>query len=471
MAVLLAQHPLLFPASKLARMMTEFFPAFSWRAGDEDRPGAEAADFDRPQMIMGRSEGNVVMFSIEHRHGTYAPANGHLPPPHAVHLVIGRPSTDDDALARAVVLVAATMLAMDGDTGAHVQLDPGEPWLDATDMRSLAKTLGNDPTLSGRGRYGRPEPYDGGVSAAARDDAAKASGNLLGNFTLLLDDDVHIDWAKIDHAMNVIDPEGGWSSVAVPQGLGFITGRTKIMLIWSPEPYDRAEIEDAYGRSVWFSGDRARVARHRRYINIAIEAPDDFAAKAATAKAVTILIGLIAQQPQVAAVLNEMVSTIFSPQMVHRLVGILHSNEVPIQLWTWTAPDSMTDGNVSLTTGGLESFLGYEVEVWNAPFPSAVVGEKMSAVLRYLLINGPVIAHGDTIGASSDDQSIRCFFGTSRANRPELIKAMFVEFDIDRPRRPIKDEPAPSAPRPTPAPAMAGGFGRRATGGFGRKGL
>jgi hypothetical protein len=250
--------------------------------------------------------------------------------------------------------------------------------------------------------------------------------------------------------------------------MGMIMGRAGIMAIWSPIPMGRAAIEDACLRSFWFDGDRERVARHRQYISLNIESPDDYQARLMTAKIATFVVGALAGLPQASAVFNNGITTIFSPDMARKQVGILHADELPIQLWTWTAPNSLEDGNVCLTTGGFQPLLGYEVEVWNAPHPVAFVSEKMSQTLRYLLINGPVINHGDTIGAEPGDRSIRCFFGDSRVDRPQPTRAMFLEFDTGNaaapPRRDLPLPPSLRALQPE-APLL------RRAGGFGRKGL
>jgi hypothetical protein len=238
-----------------------------------------------------------------------------------------------------------------------------------------------------------------------------------------------------------------------------------MVVLWSPLPMGAAAIDDACLRSFWFDGDRARVARHRQFITLQIDSPDDYADRLLTAKIATLIIGAIASLPQASAVLNNMVTTIFSPEMAKNQVGILHSDELPIQLWTWTAPNSMEDGNVCLTTGGFAPLLGFEVEVWNAPHAVSFVADKLSETLRYLLIKGPVIAHGDTIGSEPGDRSIRCFFGESRVSRPQPTKAMFLEFDTKAVAQPRPDLLVPSLARDHEPPPL------RRAGGFGRKGL
>nr|WP_256869338.1 DUF4261 domain-containing protein [Sphingobium lactosutens] len=125
-------------------------------------------------------------------------------------------------------------------------------------------------------------------------------------------------------------------------------------------------------------------------------------------------------------------------------------------------------------------FAGFEVELWNAPGTLEQVAERLNGVLRYLLINGPVITHGDTIGDHASDRSTRCFLGDSRADRGDRsVPAMLLEFDAPEVARPKADLPRPDvtppSPQQQPSPPRArptpSGFGRRAPGSFGRKGL
>jgi hypothetical protein len=482
----LLNHPIAFPVALLSAALRGRFPTVAWRVGEEDFAGRnEAVTLDRPQTIIGREGEVIVLVSVELKHEPYRPANGHRPPDHRFHIHISRPSTEKDSLARLIALIVAVTMAADQDTSARLQLEPGENWLHGRDMYALLQSSEDDPDLLRRSLLGQPETFDAAPAAApgpaedvpaavpatpAASQAApeKKQRAHLGTFTILLDGDVFIDWPSIDEVMRTVDPEGGWQRIATPGGMGMIMGRASIMAIWSPIPMNQAAIEGACLRSFWFDGDRARVARHRQYIALNIESPDDYQDRLMTAKIATLIIGAIAGLPQASAVFNNSVTTIFSPEMARSQVGILHTDELPIQLWTWTAPNSLEDGNVCLTTGGFLPLLGYEVEVWNAPHPVTFVSEKMSQTLRYLLINGPVINHGDTIGAEPGDRSIRCFFGDSRVDRPEPTKAMFLEFDAGSASvPPRKDMPLP----PTLQPVQQDAPILRRAGGFGRKGL
>ncbi|MGZ8998189.1 MAG: DUF4261 domain-containing protein [Allosphingosinicella sp.] len=479
MPILLLNRPIAFPVAAIRKALSAQLPEMAWRVGEEDSGAADqSVPLDRTQTILGRAKEAMVLIAVEQRHCAYEPANGHVPPRHRLHLSISRPSTDDDEVARLITLIIGASIAAAEDDSASLQLEPGGNWHGMIDMKALLRSAEDDPGLAQRDLVGTPESFDReqadestappAETLPVADSAATTEAETLGglaSFSILLDGDVFIDWPGIDDVLRKIDPEGGWTSIASPGGLGFVTGRSNIVILWSPLPMDAAAIDDAYLRSFWFDGDRARVARHRQFVTLQIESHEDYADRLMTAKIATVIVGAIASLPQAAAVFNHEITTIFSPEMAKRQVGILHSDELPIQLWTWTAPNSMADGNVCLTTGGFAPLLGFEVEVWNAPHPVNFVAERLSETLRYLLIKGPVIAHGDTIGTEPGDRSIRCFFGESRVSRPRPTKAMFLEFDTGAVAQPRKDLPLPSLAQDfEPSPI-------RRAGGFGRKGL
>jgi hypothetical protein len=164
----------------------------------------------------------------------------------------------------------------------------------------------------------------------------------------------------------------------------------------------------------------------------------------------TLLLGLLTRSPGCVALLNNGVHTLLEPEQVQSQVGHLHKNQIPLMLWTWTAPDSMVKDSVSMSTGGMRPFLGYEVEVWNAPGEPAWVGDKLSEVLNYLLHVGPVVKDGDTFGESKGDRSIRGFFGTTKAQRGDTsVKALMLEFEGPGSASPHADAPQRAAD-PTP---------------------
>jgi hypothetical protein len=308
----------------------------------------------------------------------------------------------------------------------------------------------------------------------------------LPTMVLALEHPIHFDWSPL-HELDRFDPGGDWQVEGRPDGSGSLRGRgCTVEITAHSEPVPRYSIDNALARSFWFKGGPGAFARQTASLTIVCDldtraAP--FEDVRETAKIMTLAIGLLARSRGVIALLNAAVGTLLDVPMVQSQVGHLHKNQIPLMMWTWTAPDSMVENSVSLTTGGLLPFLGYEVEVWNAPGTPDWVGDKLAQILNYLLHVGPIVNDGDPFSEKPGERSIRGFFGTTRAQRADKdMRVLLLEFDGPAGVQPRPD-PVPSAQTPAPkvlsggapsrdvsAAAPSPGFGRRAAG-FGRRGL
>lgn len=359
----------------------------------------------------------------------------------------------------------------------------------------------------------------------------KTSENRLPTMVVMLDRPLGINWPLIEEGVSVIDPQGDWVFDYDAEGNATIAGRGgTITLTRDDRPVPAYLIEYAFDRSHWFADgpERVRVRRHTGQLVLAADldtraAP--FEDVRMTSMVATLLLGMITKEGDQPGVYNAGLETVLPQALVTSQTAILGNGEIPIQLWTWCAFHSTNQDAISASTAGMRPFTGYEVELWNAPGTLEWAMGKANNAMRYLLLKGPVIRDGDTMGEEEGDRSIRCFFGPSKAERSDPCRAMFLEFDGERGARPQPDpavpgkepmdsgtedvlreflgkvgdsditgmsdiirgmlsendalragRPAapgaphpPAAPQPSPPPGRPT-FGRR-TGGFGRKGL
>jgi hypothetical protein len=159
--ILLLNRPIAFPVAAIRKALTEQLPEIAWRVGEEDfGAGNEPIPLDRPQTIIGRIDGAVILISVEQRHSAYEPANGHSPPEHRAHVAMSRPSTEDGDLARLIVLTIGASLAVSQDDSAHLQFEHGGHWYASVDVRALLRSAADDPGLAQRGLIGTPERSD-----------------------------------------------------------------------------------------------------------------------------------------------------------------------------------------------------------------------------------------------------------------------------------------------------------------------
>ncbi len=83
------------------------------------------------------------------------------------------------------------------------------------------------------------------------------------------------------------------------------------------------------------------------------------------------------------------------------------AREMPVYTWVTFVPlNALTETGemgFGITTRGLLPLLGMEVELQPTDHPRAVVINRTTGVIHYLMDHGPVVRHGDTMGISDDE--------------------------------------------------------------------
>ncbi len=469
-----------FPTAPLREMLGEYFPAFKWQIGEDDNGKPKTMDQWRDRiMIMGRSAETVLwceltsfpepLISLSYRHRWYAE--------------IGEPTTDDSSMANQIRFLIAS-ISMIPDDGARCRLLPNGRWLDQEDLAVAAEIVlnsGNMEAISDIGmvieeRNNGASRYDGlcpddaarlgtadailatimherglgdlavglGMEAPPSFAAEFPQPNSLATMVLLCNTPIEMDWPVFEEAATELDPDGEWQVKPAGAFDGSMEGRTaRINISTSAKPLPEYLMVGALARSHELTAeDKQQLSAHRCYQSFSVDLDTravPFEDVREVTKMVTLLIGIAARSDALTGLYNAGVGMVLTAQRVRREVGILAQDEIPIRLWTWSAFDSITPDNISISISGMMPFAGYEVEVWNAPGTLEEVGERLSGVLRYLLINGPVINHGDSFGNDSKDRSTRCFFSPSRAQRGDTVKTLQLEFDIAPVVDPLKE--------------------------------
>lgn len=341
---------------------------------------------------------------------------------------------------------------------------------------SVAHALFSGPRAAMADTIGWPEPPPFFAEAPRRD--------RLPTLVLLFDEAPRIDWSIVAEGLTAIDGEAEWRIHANSPHEARLTGRGgTICLSWQAEALPAWMIEKAIWRSFWCrpGSTLRRLRRHRGYLSLTCDldtAAAEYIDVRQSAKALSMVLAIAAKSGPCTGVFNAAHGCAYTADQLDMLVGPLAEDEVPIKLFLWTAFHETKGDAVSLSTAGMLPFVGREVETWNAPGSLAYVGDKLNQLLRYLLIEGPVIRHGDTIGETAGEQTLRVCHGESReASRPGPVPVLLMEFagpanGTPRPD-PVPIASAPTVIAPPPAVNARTGFGslRRTTGNFGRKGL
>jgi len=132
---------------------------------------------------------------------------------------------------------------------------------------------------------------------------------------------------------------------------------------------------------------------------------------------------------------------------------------IQLQLLKGTTEDGMP--GVAMATTGLATFVGREIEFLPAKLHPAVVIQRVIGTAGYLLMNGPVLEHGHTIGVSPDEAiRVRHRERGQRTNGPiyelslELLDATVAPPGVTN-LQAVPRALHPDGPRLMPAPAPA----------------
>ncbi len=257
-------------------------------------------------------------------------------------------------------------------------------------------------------------------------DTAEHARKTIGPITLLLPKPDFDGEALVAH-LRSIGMERFFAVMAVnPKGIILASAEGNVGALKIGQPLDAQLQREALLRSHWFRGG---VPQHLGQLAFcSMETPDDTPARVRMASLMTILARFASMHLGAVAVYNGAVGSLLAVERLEMMAEIGARRELPLLLWTFTVPHSTVDGDVSLSTGGFEPFLGYEIEVWNAPRPLADVKSFLDGVIKYLLANGPIVKSGDTLGWTKDDRAIRAVIGQSRASRNGPTRALRLEW-------------------------------------------
>lgn len=496
-----------FPAGRLRVLLAQLLPELTWTCGEDDDLSPQCSFPIRREVLVRGSGGGHSLFVViraetgaaEAPHGlvlTIDPPTTDLPGlPDRLRAVIAVALTEGESAGRGELAPGAGWLdarrlrqALAGVVEGQSLTRAAEDFAAVAVAQPAAPVA---PASAGSGGPGRTSdlarlPFDDlipherskrlgydviGLAQTERSMAEAMQGTGLAEISgfapppafageltrrdrlptlmILYDSPPTIDWAKLGEGLASIDPQGNWQ-VLPGQGL---TGRgARIALEQHGAPIPAYLTEIALWRSFWCkSGEPLRRLRHHRcWLSIASDLDCetvDYADVRQTAKAMVMTMAVLSKAGPCAGIHVPALGSIFTEDHLNELVGPLFQDEVPIRLFVWNAFHSTQSDAISLSSAGMLPFVGREVEVWNAPGTLEFVGEKLNGLLRYLLINGPVMRDGDTIGAKAGDRSVQVFHGESdqRSARPQPVPVLLMEFaGPDRAERPRPDPAVPA---------------------------
>lgn len=455
-----------FPAAAMRDLLERAVPAFDWTCGEGDDGSAGYATVLSDVLVTGWSVAACLAIAICVRddHGLSC-------------IEIRLSDRDDAALCERVAGAVAAAFAALNPPGYRVHLSGIAGWFDAAGIKAVfemmlegeriaeaAARLALAPVSSGQARADLPlddllpagPSHPDALSLAEADamlaDALGASAlgafaatpaflhevprrDRLPTLVLLADAAPTYDWSLFHRTIITLDPGGSWQVRPAGPAETRIIGRGgTIMLHFSEAPLPGWAIERALTRSFWCRPGEGlrRLRRHRAYLTITCDLNTQAAAFVyvrQTAKVMALVLAAAGKSCACAGIYLPAQRLVHAGDTLDGLVGPLLADEVPIRLFVGTAFHSTVDDAISLSTDGMLCFIGREVEAWNAPGDLRFVGGKINGLLRYLLAEGPVIGHGDTLGEDDGERALCIGHGKSRdLGRPWSVPVLLVEF-------------------------------------------
>ncbi len=138
MARMVLDRPVGLPVGPLAGALRRHLPEYRWQVGDGPQDGL--LPLDRPAGIIGRSGDAMVMLGLDLVEGTLDAGDA---PPHAFHVRLTGPTTDERALAERLLFLVGDALTAQG--GGALQVEEGGHWFSADELRDRSESLGGPP--------------------------------------------------------------------------------------------------------------------------------------------------------------------------------------------------------------------------------------------------------------------------------------------------------------------------------------
>lgn len=187
----------------------------------------------------------------------------------------------------------------------------------------------------------------------------------------------------------------------------FNVGDELFALALMPAPYPAKDLEGPIATS-WMwppQPPRETVKQHRSHLLVTMMGgAGDLVRRRLMLTAVT---ALAAQQPGVMAVYWPEATLIHFPPVFIDMAKDINSPEAPpLYLWVDLRAFRNKDGTTGLFTTGLSSLGHMEIEIPRIDMEPGELREWLLNIMYYLLENGPVLKHGQTIGMSAE-QKIR----------------------------------------------------------------
>jgi hypothetical protein len=182
-----------------------------------------------------------------------------------------------------------------------------------------------------------------------------------------------------------------------------------VVLMAEPMPSEAYDVA-ASGSIVWRDA-KATLAANTAHVVVATMLDANSHQEAlASAFAVTVVTAAIIRLTNATGVVFNPALTAFPAQDFHDMaVELAQKRMIPEMLWVsldFIRGEKTASGKpkIGISTTGLLPFIGREIEFMPVAWPPGQVAQRVLSLAQYLILNGPVINNGDTVGNTPSEE-------------------------------------------------------------------
>lgn len=212
-----------------------------------------------------------------------------------------------------------------------------------------------------------------------------------------------------------VDREG------VVPGSGFavkLDGHMPVAVVFVDQALPRDSWEAAVAADIVWPDAHEAMARSRGHVFLAaLEDGGGHLEALNRAAGVTLVAAVIAQLLPATGAIFTAAQTVTAADSFIAQAMTLAEKVVPTGIWIGKRfLRGETPGTTAMLTTGLVPFIGREIEFLPAPLPPMEIAKRVIGLCQYLIVNGPVIGDGETVGLTKDEK-IRVEFA-AQGQRP-----------------------------------------------------
>ncbi len=184
--------------------------------------------------------------------------------------------------------------------------------------------------------------------------------------------------------------------------IAFRLGDVDVILGEMPAPIPWSDLEGPCATSVLWRDAETEVKAHGKHWIVTLRGEFEPIERAGLLTQVTAAV-LAACEGAIGAYWCDATLVVQKPLFVDFAREVL-PHELPLHIWIDYRVGRNQDGSTAAFTYGMQAFGHMELETVDSPEQPGAVRDRLLAISRYLLTQGPVIQDGDTVGGDAKEK-------------------------------------------------------------------